>query len=112
MDNTTNITPHNVETTRVEKSLSALSPFELKNELIKLAEAKARHSTATYLNAGRGNPNWVATAPREAFFMLGQWAMEECRREGDDPVRKNQQVTEHLQKYQLKYFQPISHNSI
>lgn len=86
MDNTTNITPHNVETTRVEKSLSALSPFELKNELIKLAEAKARHSTATYLNAGRGNPNWVATAPREAFFMLGQWAMEECRREGDDPV--------------------------
>ncbi|MDE6266896.1 MAG: bifunctional aspartate transaminase/aspartate 4-decarboxylase [Muribaculaceae bacterium] len=86
MADTTDITSRNVESEKVEKRLSSLSPFELKNELIKLAEAKARHSTATYLNAGRGNPNWVATAPREAFFMLGQWAMTECRREGDDPV--------------------------
>ena len=32
------------------------------------------------LNAGRGNPNWIATTPREAFFLLGQFALEECRR--------------------------------
>lgn len=86
MDNTTKITSKNVESTSVEERLATLSPFELKNELIKLAEAKARRSTATFLNAGRGNPNWVSTTPREAFFLLGQWAMEECRREGNDPV--------------------------
>src|SRR5690242_16661370 len=32
------------------------------------------------LDAGRGNPNWVATAPREAFFALGTFALEEARR--------------------------------
>ncbi len=32
------------------------------------------------LNAGRGNPNWVATTPREGFFLLGQFAMEESKR--------------------------------
>ena len=33
------------------------------------------------LNAGRGNPNWISTVPREAFFLLGQFALEECLRE-------------------------------
>lgn len=31
------------------------------------------------LNAGRGNPNWIATTPREAFFLLGKFGLEECR---------------------------------
>ena len=31
------------------------------------------------LNAGRGNPNWTAATPREAFFTLGQFAIEETR---------------------------------
>ena len=86
MADSTNITPRNAEKESVEPRLQALSPFELKNELIKLAEAKARRSTATFLNAGRGNPNWIATTPREAFFLLGQWALQECRRSADKPV--------------------------
>ncbi|MDE7153782.1 MAG: bifunctional aspartate transaminase/aspartate 4-decarboxylase [Muribaculaceae bacterium] len=86
MDKDARIDSANVENKKVEERLSALSPFELKNELIKLAEAKARRGTATYLNAGRGNPNWVATTPREAFFMMGRWAMDECRRSADNPV--------------------------
>ena len=32
------------------------------------------------LNAGRGNPNWVAVYPREAFFLLGSFALEEGHR--------------------------------
>ena len=35
------------------------------------------------MNAGRGNPNWVATTPREAFFLLGKWALAECHRTKD-----------------------------
>jgi aspartate 4-decarboxylase len=32
------------------------------------------------LDAGRGNPNWIAAEPREAFFALGQFAVSESRR--------------------------------
>lgn len=69
-----------------EKELETMSPFEIKNELINLAQEDARKSTATFLNAGRGNPNWISTYPREAFFLLGQFAMEECRRVSDSKI--------------------------
>ncbi len=58
----------------------ALGPFEIKNELAALALAAGANLGVSYLNAGRGNPNWVATEPREAFFLLGQFAVLECRR--------------------------------
>ncbi len=64
-----------------EDALEKMSPFEIKNTLIELAENNAKKTTSTYFNAGRGNPNWIATAPREAFFLLGEWAVEECREE-------------------------------
>lgn len=79
-------TNFNPENPSYEKDLERVSPFEIKNELIKLAQEDAQRSTATFLNAGRGNPNWVATVPREAFFLLGQWALEECKLAFDDPV--------------------------
>lgn len=62
-----------------EKKLETMSPFEIKNTLIEMAQEDARKSTAQFLNAGRGNPNWIATQPREAFFLLGKWALDECR---------------------------------
>lgn len=52
-----------------------LSPFELKDELIKLASGKANR---LMLNAGRGNPNFLATLPRRAFFRLGLFAVAEA----------------------------------
>lgn len=63
-----------------EEELAKMSPFEIKNELIKLAKRDARKSTDQFLNAGRGNPDWIATVPRQAFFLLGQWALQECER--------------------------------
>ncbi len=47
--------------------MSQLSPFELKDALIKLA---ASHSERLMLNAGRGNPNFLATVARHASFSL------------------------------------------
>jgi aspartate 4-decarboxylase len=32
------------------------------------------------LNAGHGNPNWIAIRPRAAFFLLGEFALGEGRR--------------------------------
>jgi len=66
-------------------SYQALSPFEIKDFLIKHAQATADKSAISFINAGRGNPNWVATVPRDGFFLLGQFAMAESRRVLDLP---------------------------
>jgi aspartate 4-decarboxylase len=64
-----------------------MSPFEIKDELIKLAHdvTQGKSASKQFLNAGRGNPNWIATTPREAFFLLGQFALTESKREWDEP---------------------------
>ena len=61
----------NLENRDYERELEKMSPFEIKNRLIAMAQDDARKSSATFLNAGRGNPNWISTVPREAFFLLG-----------------------------------------
>lgn len=68
-----------------EKELEQLSPFELKDTLIGLAQKESRKHATTMLNAGRGNPNWIATVPREAFFTLGLFGIQECKRVDDNP---------------------------
>lgn len=68
-----------------EKQFEKLSPFELKDKLIQLAKESARQSARTMLNAGRGNPNWIATTPRNAFFALGNFALEESKSVWDQP---------------------------
>ncbi|MCP4328130.1 MAG: bifunctional aspartate transaminase/aspartate 4-decarboxylase [Alphaproteobacteria bacterium] len=54
-----------------------LSPFELKNKLIEIASTD---SERMMLNAGRGNPNFLATLPRRAFLRLGDFALQEAER--------------------------------
>ena len=62
------------------RDFEKLSPFEIKDELIQLARKNSTATAKAFLNAGRGNPNWVATTPRQGFFLLGQFAVEECAR--------------------------------
>ncbi|MFD3530580.1 bifunctional aspartate transaminase/aspartate 4-decarboxylase [Streptomyces sp. NPDC058664] len=69
------------------QSFAQLSPFELKDKFIQIAQAaqadkpgQKDKSQTQMLNAGRGNPNWVATGPREAFHALGYFALSESRR--------------------------------
>jgi aspartate 4-decarboxylase len=62
------------------RKFEALSPFEIKNELIGLARKASRTTQSAFLNAGRGNPNWIATTPRDGFFLLGQFAITESKR--------------------------------
>lgn len=68
------------------RSFEKLSPFEIKDELIRLAKLTAQNSSIAMLNAGRGNPNWVAMTPREGFFLLGQFAITESRRSMNKPA--------------------------
>ena len=69
-----------MNTKLLEKKMESISPFELKNRLIDMADESLKKTARILLNAGRGNPNWIATTPREAFFLLGQFGLEECRR--------------------------------
>jgi aspartate 4-decarboxylase len=66
------------------RKFETLSPFEIKNELIDRAKKSTKTSQSIFLNAGRGNPNWVATTPREGFFLLGQFAITESKRVMDE----------------------------
>jgi aspartate 4-decarboxylase len=68
------------------RKFEALSPFEIKDELIKLAKSTSRTTQSAFLNAGRGNPNWVATKAREGYFLLGQFAVTESKRVMDHPA--------------------------
>lgn len=67
------------------RKYEALGPFEIKNELIELARKSSRTTQSAFLNAGRGNPNWIATTPREGFFLLGQFAITESKRVMESP---------------------------
>jgi len=62
------------------RQYETLSPFEIKNDLARVATKSAKAAQIAYLNAGRGNPNWIATEPRSAFFLLGQFAITESQR--------------------------------
>ena len=55
--------------------LALLSPFELKDALIEMA---TKQSDRLLLNAGRGNPNFLATVPRHGFFQFGLFALSEA----------------------------------
>lgn len=71
-----------MERSTEEKGYEALSPFELKNKLISMAQT---HRERIMLNAGRGNPNWVAIAPREGFCRFGLFALSESQRSPHRP---------------------------
>lgn len=58
------------------EKLALLSPFELKDALMQ----QAAQGNQLMLNAGRGNPNFLATTPRHGFFQFGLFAMTEAER--------------------------------
>mgnify|MGYP000583329017 CR=1 FL=1 len=46
---------------RFEQGLEQMSPFEIKNDLISYAKECDQKAVCQFLNAGRGNPNWINT---------------------------------------------------
>ena len=75
-----------MDTKLLEKKMESISPFELKNRLIDMADESLKKTARTMLNAGRGNPNWIATASTRS--LLSCWeasAWKTCRRIMDLP---------------------------
>lgn len=71
---------NNFRRKEIESVYGKISPFEFESRLIELAKGQRRKSARILLDAGRGNPNWTAATPREAFFTFGQFAVAETRR--------------------------------
>lgn len=58
--------------------LGKLSAFEVSFQMQKLAQDNKDH--LSYLNAGRGNPNWINAETRLAFARLMEWGCLESQR--------------------------------
>ncbi len=65
-----------------ERRYEGLSPFELKNKLIAMTQ---EHHERLMLNAGRGNPNWLAESSRQGYFQFGFFALSEAKRVWHQP---------------------------
>lgn len=68
----------------IEAIYGKISPFELKDQLIGYAKESMESGVHSLLDAGRGNPNWTAAEPREAFFSFGHFAVSETRHTWSD----------------------------
>lgn len=65
-------------TPQSEKALEKLGAFEISFKLLSLAKNNDKENV--FLNAGRGNPNWIQTISREAFARLMQFGVQESKR--------------------------------
>lgn len=68
-------------TRKFEKELEKLGAFEISSNMLKLAKNNEKHNT--FLNAGRGNPNWINTQGRLAFARIVEFGIIESRRTMD-----------------------------
>lgn len=61
-----------------EKKLEQLGSFEISDQMLKLAKNNQRQNI--FLNAGRGNPNWINKKARLAFNRLVDFGIQESER--------------------------------
>ena len=61
-----------------EKKLESLGAFEVSHNMLKLAKNNEKHNV--FLNAGRGNPNWINTEARLAFARIVEFGVLESQR--------------------------------
>lgn len=65
-----------------EKALEKLGAFEISFKMLSLAKNNEKQNL--FLNAGRGNPNWIQTISRLAFARLVQFGVQESKRTIDE----------------------------
>jgi aspartate 4-decarboxylase len=67
-----------MEANNTVKNYEGLGAFEISFEMQKLAEKNKKDNI--FLNAGRGNPNWINTKARLAFNRLVEFGVKDSRR--------------------------------
>lgn len=61
------------------------NPFASKDDPIRMHDFQHSGNQSSLIETARGNPNWTALAAREAFYALANFAMQECRRDRNNP---------------------------
>jgi aspartate 4-decarboxylase len=61
-----------------ERELEKLGAFEISFDMLKLSKKNEKH--LKFLNAGRGNPNWINSLGRLAFARLMEFGVAESKR--------------------------------
>ena len=61
-----------------EEKIETLGAFEISEKMVELAKINAKGNP--YLNAGRGNPNWINKKARLAFSRLLEFGIKESER--------------------------------
>ncbi len=64
-----------------EEKLENLGAFEISNQMLKLAQKNQKSNI--FLNAGRGNPNWINKKARLAFGRIVEFGIQESERTMD-----------------------------
>jgi aspartate 4-decarboxylase len=67
-----------MDTNQYEKDLEGLGAFGIASKTLKLAKKNENHNS--FLNAGRGNPNWINTQARLAFPRFIIFGVKESER--------------------------------
>lgn len=67
-----------------EKKLEKLGAFEISRKMLALAQKNEKSNI--FLNAGRGNPNWIQTRARLAFCRLVEFGVKESQQTIDDGI--------------------------
>ncbi|MDT2304609.1 hypothetical protein P7H21_12500 [Paenibacillus larvae] len=68
------------ESGEMERGFKGLSPFELKNKVISLASQSQKKNRICFSMPAEGTRTGRQQPPREAFFELGRFAVQETKR--------------------------------
>lgn len=75
-----------------EKELEKLGAFEISRKMLALAQKNEQSNI--FLNAGRGNPNWIQTISRLAFARLVQFGVYDSKQTIDNGIMAGYMPTE------------------
>lgn len=87
-----------------EEKIETLGAFEISEKMVELAKINAKGNP--YLNAGRGNPNWINKKARLAFSRLVEFGIEESERTISDGDLVGYTELEGLSKRLVQFLSP------
>lgn len=87
-----------------EKELEKLGAFEISRKMLALAQKNEQSNI--FLNAGRGNPNWIQTISRLAFARLVQFGVYDSKQTIDNGIMAGYMPTEGIRERLFAFLDP------
>ncbi|CAH0416039.1 bifunctional aspartate transaminase/aspartate 4-decarboxylase [Periweissella fabaria] len=89
-----------------EQQLEQLGAFEISDEMLTLARHNAKSNV--FLNAGRGNPNWINKQARLAFNRLVEFGISESNRTINDGNLGGYTIKDGIYDHLISFLQPTN----